>query len=89
MLKHVGDIRQIANVRLCELSDGPGRGVRVAEFTTGSGFAFTANCLVHGRQAERERGTLQMLAPGESREMILRLGAVEGEKALAALIEKI
>ncbi len=41
MLKHVGDIRQIANVRLCELSDGPGRGVRVAEFTTGSGFLFT------------------------------------------------
>jgi galactose mutarotase-like enzyme len=41
LLKHAGDIRQIANVRLCELSDGPGRGVRVAEFNTGSGFAFT------------------------------------------------
>lgn len=41
LLKHVGDIRQIAGVRLCELSDGPGRGVRVAEFNSGSGFAFT------------------------------------------------
>ncbi len=41
LLKHAGDIRQIAGVRLCELSDGPGRGVRVAEFNAGSGFAFT------------------------------------------------
>jgi hypothetical protein len=44
-----------------------------------------ANCLVMGRQAERERGTLQMLAPGEMREMILRLGVLEGETEIAAL----
>jgi hypothetical protein len=44
-----------------------------------------ANCLVMGRQAERERGTLQMLAPGETREMILQLGVVEGETEIAAL----
>ncbi|MGH7491641.1 MAG: aldose 1-epimerase family protein [bacterium] len=41
LLRHAGDIRQIAEVRLCELSDGPGRGVRLAECKTGSGFAFT------------------------------------------------
>ncbi|NIR51463.1 aldose 1-epimerase family protein [candidate division KSB1 bacterium] len=41
LLRHVGDIRQIADVRLSELSDGPGRGVRIADFKTGSGFAFT------------------------------------------------
>ncbi len=48
-----------------------------------------ANCAVLGRQAERERGTLQMLAPGESREMILRLGAIEGEKEISTLIKAI
>ncbi len=41
LLRHTGDIRQIADVRLSELSDGPGRGVRLADFRTGSGFAFT------------------------------------------------
>ncbi len=41
LLKHVGDIRQIADLRLSELCDGPGRGVRIAEFKTGSGFSFT------------------------------------------------
>jgi hypothetical protein len=41
LLKHVGDIGQIADVRLSELNDGPGRGVRIAEFKTGSGLSFT------------------------------------------------
>lgn len=41
LLRYIGDIRQLAEVRLCELIDGPGRGVRLAEFKTGSGFAFT------------------------------------------------
>lgn len=41
LLRHIGDIRQLAEARLCELIDGPGRGVRLAEFKTGSGFAFT------------------------------------------------
>jgi hypothetical protein len=41
LLKHVGDIGQIAGIRLAEISDGPGRGVRIAEFRTGSGLSFT------------------------------------------------
>lgn len=41
LLRYVGDIRQIADIRLSELSDGPGRGVRIADFKIGSGFAFT------------------------------------------------
>lgn len=48
-----------------------------------------ANCLVLGRAAERQRGTLQMLQPGESREMVLRLGAVEGLEAIRALVDRI
>jgi len=39
--QHVGDLRQVAGVRLAELADGPERGMRVADVTTGSGFAFT------------------------------------------------
>jgi hypothetical protein len=42
LLQHVGDISQLAGVRLGELGDGFERGVRVADFRTGSGLAFTA-----------------------------------------------
>jgi hypothetical protein len=38
---YVGDLRQIADVRLATLDDGMERGVRVAEVRTGSGFDFT------------------------------------------------
>ena len=41
-----------------------------------------ANCLVQGRAKERERGTLQFLEPGESRQTLLRVGVLEGDKAL-------
>jgi len=41
-----------------------------------------ANCLVQGRAKERERGTLQFLEPGESRQTFLRVGVLEGDKAL-------
>jgi hypothetical protein len=41
-----------------------------------------ANCSVQGRAKERERGTLQFLDPGEKREMFLRIGILEGSKAL-------
>jgi hypothetical protein len=41
LLKHVGDISQIADVRLIEFTNGNERGVRAAEFYTGSGFEFT------------------------------------------------
>ncbi len=39
--QRVGDMLQIAGVRLVELADGKERGVRAAEFRTGSGLAFT------------------------------------------------
>lgn len=41
LLQHVGDLSQLAGVRLSELSDGFERGVRIADFRTGSGLAFT------------------------------------------------
>lgn len=41
LLSRVGSIRQLADVRLAELGDGPGRGVRIADFNTGAGLAFT------------------------------------------------
>jgi len=41
LLRYVGDISQVASVRLVTLGDGAERGVRAAEFTTGSGFRFT------------------------------------------------
>ncbi len=41
LLQRLGDMRQVAGVRLAELADGPERGIRVADVYTGSGFAFT------------------------------------------------
>lgn len=41
LLRHVGDIEQVAGVRLAELGDGPGRGVRVADVVTGGGLVFS------------------------------------------------
>lgn len=41
LLQHVGLISQVGDVRLAERVDGAGRGVRTAEFETGSGLAFT------------------------------------------------
>lgn len=40
LLRRVGRLEQVAGVRLVSLADGPGRGVRVLEFRTGTGFAF-------------------------------------------------
>ncbi len=37
-----------------------------------------ANCLVEGRARERERGTLQFLEPGETREFIVHIGVLDG-----------
>ncbi len=39
LLDHVGDLSQVAGIRLCELSDGPERGVRVAQIRSGAGFS--------------------------------------------------
>jgi hypothetical protein len=41
LAEHVGNIGQVAGVRIAELSDGFERGVRVADFRTGSGFEFS------------------------------------------------
>ncbi|HEY6058906.1 MAG TPA: DUF4432 family protein, partial [Candidatus Limnocylindrales bacterium] len=40
LLRRVGRLEQAAGVRLVTLGDGLGRGVRLLEFRTGSGFAF-------------------------------------------------
>jgi hypothetical protein len=45
-----------------------------------------ANCLVEGRARERAAGTLQMLAPGEQRELFLQCGVLEGEKEIDAFV---
>jgi hypothetical protein len=41
LLAHVGDLSQVAGVRLIELSDGVERGVRAADVATGGGLEFT------------------------------------------------
>ena len=43
LLSRVGDIAQIGGVRLGELADGRERGVRIADFRTGTGFSFTVH----------------------------------------------
>ncbi len=43
LLSKVGDITQLGGVRLSELADGRGRGVRVADVSTGTGLAFTVH----------------------------------------------
>jgi len=40
LLQRVGKLSQIGGVRVVELADGNARGVRVAQFQTGSGFSF-------------------------------------------------
>jgi len=41
LLKHMGDISQVAGVRLSELKNGNEKGVEVADFNTGAGLRFT------------------------------------------------
>ena len=41
LLPYVGDMDQVGGVRLATLADGPERGVRIADLTTGSGLRFT------------------------------------------------
>jgi hypothetical protein len=38
-----------------------------------------ANCLVQGRAKERERGTLQFIEPGETREFHIEIGVLSGK----------
>jgi len=48
-----------------------------------------ANCLVAGRAAEREAGTLQFLEPGEVRQVTLEIGVLDGEEAVKELEAKV
>ena len=41
LLERVGDVSQIAGVKLVELADGREKGVAAAQFTTGTGLSFT------------------------------------------------
>jgi hypothetical protein len=45
-----------------------------------------ANCRILGRNAERQRGTLQMLSPGERRAFRLELSVLEGTEQVATAI---
>lgn len=48
-----------------------------------------ANCHVEGRAAERSKGTLQVLQPGEQRAYHLELGVLDGVEALDAFAQSI
>ncbi len=41
LARYAGNLNQIGGVRLGELADGPGRGIRTAELDTGGGLSFT------------------------------------------------
>jgi hypothetical protein len=45
-----------------------------------------ANCLVEGRDKDRQRGLLQFLEPGESREYLLEIGVLDGNDAIDAAV---
>ena len=75
LLRRVGRLDQVAGVRLVTLGDGLGRGVRLLEFRTGSGFAFdvvvdrafdVGRCELGGRPARLDR------QPGDGRAVVLR-----------------
>jgi len=54
LLAHVGDLSQVAGVRLIELSDGVERGVRAADVRTGGGWS-SACCWIAGWTSARRR----------------------------------
>ena len=73
--RRVGRLEQVAGVRLVTIGDGLGRGVRVLEFRTGTGFAF--DVLVDRelrRRAVRARRAAAQLAVGRRgrRALVLR-----------------
>jgi hypothetical protein len=41
-----------------------------------------ANCLVEGRAKERERGTLEFIEPGETKEFVVHIGVLDGTPAI-------
>ena len=48
-----------------------------------------ANCWVEGRAKERERGTLQFLKPGETREYHIEIGVLSGPEAIGRFEESV
>ena len=48
-----------------------------------------ANCWVEGRAKERERGTLQFLKPGETREYHLEMGVLSSQDEITAFEENV
>ena len=73
--RRIGRLEQVAGVRLVTIGDGLGRGVRVLEFRTGTGFAF--DVLVDRelrRRAVRTRRAAAQLAVGRRgrRALVLR-----------------
>ena len=44
-----------------------------------------SNCLVEGRDKDRQRGILQFLEPGEEREYVLEIGVLDGNAAIDEL----
>ena len=48
-----------------------------------------ANCLVHGRAKERERGTLQFINPGETREFHVEIGVLSGSEEIKEFEKKV
>ena len=48
-----------------------------------------ANCLVDGRDKEREKGTLQFLQPGEKREYDLEIGVLSSAEDIKAMEDQI
>jgi hypothetical protein len=48
-----------------------------------------ANCLVEGRDKDRERGILQFLEPGEEREYILEIGVLPDNQTIDAVAERL
>ena len=46
------------------------------------------NCYVEGRAKERQRGTLQSIEPGETREFSLEIGVLEGKEEIEAFRAK-
>ena len=47
-----------------------------------------ANCLVEGRRAERERGTLRFLEPGEEQAFEVEIGVADGEEEIGSFITR-
>jgi hypothetical protein len=60
----------------------PGQGTYVLGVEPG-------NCRVEGRVVERERGTLQVLEPGEIREYTMTIGIAEGKREIDDLLKAI